>query len=157
MNEVKYLDLINDIVNHLNEQNPEDNYRFTELYCWYDEGYIGGEVPCAGRMIYGVILREDQITPETFDNLKKFDCSESREEAAKYLLDNNIIYCYTFNDRNTDALRFSISKLYRRIKSRIHVNPRTKINLDDAMQYFRCINEELLSSIKNDRKQMVLK
>ena len=160
MNEIKYLDLINDIVKHLNEKNPEDNYIFTELYYWYDDVYIGGEVPCAGRNIYGVILKQDQITDETFNNLKKYDCLETREEAAKYMIDNNIIYCYGLNDRNTDALRFSISKFYRYIKSRTHVNSRAKINIDNAMQYFKCIDEELLNNvifnIKSNNKPSVL-
>ena len=160
-NEIKYLDLVNNIIKYLNENNPGDNYIFTELYRWGDDVDVGGEVPCAWRDIYGVIIKQGSVSDKTYELFDEYDYTRSKEISVKHLLENDIIYCYKVKDRSTDALRYSYSKLYRRIKSRMHINPKAIINIDDAFLYFKSIDEELLnnvvSNIKNGKQKVLMR
>ena len=157
MEEYNYSKFIKRIVEKLNENNNGSQYYLTELFNWYDTIFAeGGEVPCAGRRIFGVILNENPVSDLTYRNIKEFTFSRKDsavEEAKKYLLDNNIVYCYYVDDENTDILMMSYNRLYRYFHSRLHVNRKLNISIDEAKKHFYCINEDLLNSVIDDINQ----
>ena len=145
-NKVNYLKFLKYMVEYLNNQNPEDNYRFTELSQWYD--YM--DEPSSARVVYGIITKENPVSEKSFEMLKKYKSGEDIEEAQEYLKNNNIIYCYNVND-HTDILRYYYG---RKSKFTSVINKKYSVDINWVKKDFEYIDKELLdniiSSVKNN-------
>ena len=142
-NEINYKKLLKLIICYLNNNDKDKKYRFEELSTPYTTYYIDGTEILSGLRLYGIIANEKPVSGKTFNNIKMFDNSRDeidRESARKYLLDNNVIYCYCGDKDMFGTLYWNC-------------RPNDIIDLNKAQHYFRCIDGELLDNVVSDIKQ----
>ena len=125
MDEIKYVYLINDILNYLNSNNTDSKYYFKEVN--------------NNGKTFGVITNERPLSDLTFGNLDNLCYGETYEEqnhAKKYLLNTNTICCYY-----KDGSRYW------------NCSPESIVNMNKLFYYFKCIDRDLLINVLNGMKE----
>ena len=128
-----YSVLIISILNYLNDNNTDDHYYFCEVSKDIDE---------SNKMVSGIITKERPVSEITLDNLIKLENGityEEQQNAKNYLLENNVICCY-----------------FRHGQEYWNCSVDSKIELDQAFYYFRCIDKDLLNTIIKNEKELIL-